>query len=168
MGAFEKLTFKPWQSWLIDEIKGVNAVREENLSLCDYDLNKLSQIKIKLPKGSGHTFFTAYLSLIYPSVIIHKDVEHWEEISEYRKTIQHSYGIEQQGKTTLISIFELFYAVHNAMLVQKPFDMLSSTELLKNRICTQSIVVADGASSIPNMVEDFILNVVHGPTIFLD
>jgi hypothetical protein len=168
MSATEKLIFRPWQSWLLEEIKRVNAVREENLSLSDYDLNKMSQIKIKLPTGAGQTFFTAYLSLIYPSVIVHRDVDHWEEISQYRSILQHDNGVEQQGKTTIISTFELFYATHNAMLVQPPVELLSSTELLKKRISTQSIVVADMASYMPNIVESFILNVAHGPVIFLD
>lgn len=164
----EMLKLRPWQEWLVEEIKRINIVRDDNLSLCDYDLNKLSQIKIKLPKGAGHTFLTAYLSLANSAVIIHKDVEHWEEISKYRKMLQTDFGVSLKGKSTIISIFELFYATHNAMLVQKPFELLSTTEALKSRIISQSIVVADGASSIPNLVEDFILNVAHGPVIFLD
>ena len=158
-----------WQQWVIEEVAKNIKIREdeENQSLSDYDLNKLSQIKIKLPKKSGHTFLTAYLSTIYDCVIIHRDVEHWEEIAAYRKGILEKIDTPTP-KCTIISVYELFYATHFATLVQKPLNLLSTTETLKKRIVGQRAVIVDMASSIPQLAEDFVLSVATGPLIFLD
>ena len=156
------------QSWLVNEIKKniEDRTKEESLlSLSDYDLNKATQIKIKLPVGSGHTFLTAYLSMDFDSVIINTDVDHWQEIANYRKELDNG---EPCSNSTIVSVFELFYAIHHANLVHQPVKLLSSIETLKKRISAQSLVIVDKASSIPTLVEDFILSVARGPVVFLD
>jgi len=161
------IILRDWQAWVIKEIDKSIEFRnkEENQSLSDYDLNKSSQIKIKLPKGSGHTFLTAYLSMTKDAVIINTDIDHWEEIASYRKEMDNG---EPRSVSTIVSVFELFYAIHNSTLVNPPTLLLSDTDSLKKRISAQSIVIVDRASGIPSMVEEFILAVARGPVVFLD
>jgi len=168
MGDFaKKIVLRDWQSWVMKEIGKSLEYRdkEENQSFSDYDLNKSSQIKIKLPKGSGHTFLTAYLSMVRDVVVINRDIEHWEEISSYRKDC---YDADTEANSTIVSVFELFYAIHNSTLVNPPSILLSDTDSLKKRISAKSLVVVDRASGIPSIVEEFILAVARGPVIFLD
>ena len=167
------ITLHEWQAWVIKEIDKSIEFRnkEENQSLSDYSLNKASQIKIKLPKGSGHTFLTAYLSMTKDAVIINTDIDHWEEIASYRREIdnvQNKIDGEPPLVSTIVSVFELFYAIHHATLVNPPILLLSTTETLKKRISAQSIVIVDNASGIPSIVEEFILAVARGPVVFLD
>lgn len=163
----KKVELKDWQNWVIKEINKSMEYRsnEVNQSFSDYDLNKSSQIKIKLPKGSGHTFLTAYLSMVRNAVIINRDIEHWEEIAAYRAKLEDA---APNSESTIVSVFELFYAIHNSTLVNPPALLLSDTDSLKKRISIQSIVIVDRASGIPNMVEEFILAVARGPVVFLD
>jgi len=163
----KKVELKDWQNWVIKEINKSMEYRsnEVNQSFSDYDLNKSSQIKIKLPKGSGHTFLTAYLSMVRNAVIINRDIEHWEEIAAYRAKLEDA---APDSESTIVSVFELFYAIHNSTLVNPPALLLSDTDSLKKRISIQSIVIVDRASGIPNMVEEFILAVARGPVVFLD
>jgi len=162
-----KVKLHEWQEWVIKEIKKSIEYRnkEENQSLSDYDLNKSSQIKIKLPKGSGHTFLTAYLSLSESVLIVNTDIDHWEEIASYRKEMDDG---SPCPLSTVVSVFELFYAIHHAALVNPPNLLLSTIDALKKRISIQSIVIVDNASGMPSIVEEFILAVARGPVVFLD
>lgn len=167
-----KITLRKWQEAVFDwfdEYEGY-ADSQSMQSLQQYEINSLSSLNIKMPKGYGHTFLTAYLSAMIPLsqskspvVVVYFNMDHLKEIERYKTDVEHSGQIILESKQPIyISVYEFYYAINENVHSQNSSNIIN----LKSKI-NGNIIVVDRASSLPNTVRDFILSVATNAIVFL-
>jgi len=168
-----KITLRKWQEAVFDWFNEYDLYSgsEAMQSLQQFEVNSLSSVNIKMPKGYGHTFLTAYLSEMLPFscetasvVIVYFDMDHLKEIEKYKNDIDNNLDVilETDKKPIYISVYEFYYAINENSHSQDSSNLMK----LKTKI-NGNIIVIDRASSLPNQVRDFILTVATNATVFL-
>jgi hypothetical protein len=166
-----EIKLKKWQESVVDWLQEYDDYinTEEMQSLQQYDLNCNSSLSIKMPKGYGHTFLTAYLSDVVPhflkhdSAVVYFDTDHLKEIEKYKKDVEENLDLlETKNNTIYISVYELYYAINENMHSQN----VSKIANLKSKI-NGNIIIVDRSSSLPMVVKDFILTVASNAVVFL-
>ncbi len=149
---------------------------EDNQSLSDYEINRLSSISVKFPKGSGNTWLTAYIAKNYDSSIVYIDHDHWKEIEV--KVVEMSSEKDRQAyfpfmykegeqerdfpySFNAISMYEIFYGTTQGAINE--YDL----ESLKRKLGSSKVVVVDRASELSGPVVDFLFAVSKGIVVLL-
>jgi hypothetical protein len=170
------IKLRDWQKVVLDEIDKHDEIVDSELysSMSDLEINNRTSIKVKFPKGAGHTFLTAYLaSQKYNTLFIYSDTDHLKEIQHYKEDIRSSRSKEEMSSAIKevvndgLSLYEIYYAVNHANMVnptEKPIVTLAS---VKAKISGKDIIVIDKTSSLPTIVESFIFNVATGTIVLL-
>ena len=168
-----KITLRKWQEAVLDWFSEYDAYSgsETMQSLQQYEVNSLSSLNIKMPKGYGHTFLTSYLSTMLPSlcdttpvVVVYFDMDHLKEIEKYKQDIASSLNVvlETDRKPMYISVYEFYYAINENVHSQNQSNVMN----LKSKI-NGNVIVIDRASGLPNIVRDIILSVATNAVVFL-
>jgi hypothetical protein len=157
---------KDWQKVIIDCVNGHETlVGSQNFqSLSDYDINRQTSLRIKLPKGIGHTTLTAYIANKYPSLVVYLDAKHLKEIED----IGSLWNVKHNKDTETISIYELLYFQNQNASVRTIYR--NNLEDIKKKFNNKQVVVVDATSTMPiylEGLEDIIWPLAKGIVILL-
>ena len=145
---------KPWQQVVVNLISEHADIvgTEEFQSMAEFSRNSLSRISLDLPRASGHTALTAWLSSQMKAMVIATGIEHWENICKEMT----KFGLDVNRETSKISWYEL----DSAILRLRPDSNADITlESFKAKLMGKQVVVVDNASSVPGHVLDYIFRV---------
>lgn len=166
-----EIKLRKWQEAVLDWFNEYDSYSgsESMQSLQQYEINLLSSVNVKMPKGYGHTFLSAYLAKMLPSkygttpvVVVYFDMDHLKEIEKYQEDVESSFQFGDNKKPVYISVYEFYYAINENVHSQNSSNIMK----LKSKI-NGNVIVVDRASSLPNPVRDFILTVATNAIVFL-
>lgn len=166
----DKFTLKSWQEVVINEIKNHDILIKNSeilQSYSDAEINRETQIRIKFPKGSGHTVLSAYILSAFNTAFIYENYGRLKKVYDYRKQLIEEDITTNNDISTPISAFEIFYALNQANLVNCSHKDINRLENIKKQILEKNVILIDYSSIIPPIVEEYILNISRGTVIFL-
>jgi len=154
------IELKNWQKSIVETIGSKNQLVGGRNS----NKNEGNKIKVKYPKGYGHTFLAAYLSCVNENtLIIYTDSDNLREINKMQSEIDSILVADELDShvstTVYISIFEIHYYIYNILnMAQQPSSPLTDGESIYSKIKGKKVIIMDNSSKLSTVTEDWLTN----------
>lgn len=165
-----KIELHAWQNivkeCIDNHVEYINEQGMQQISL--YERNKRTTIRVKLPNSPGHTTLAAFLAVMYDSVLIYSDIDHFKDL-EATAVYSGLFDETDKGLNNVSKCISVYHLSHD-LYSHKTEDL----EKLKMKFDSHSdfkVTIVDDATSLlekqPNLV-DWLYNVSPGPIVLLN